>query len=86
MVDVDSICSIMHQHDGYAVIDYAAAAPYVPIDMNPVVDGENRGLVYKDAIILSPHKFVGGPGSPGLLVAKKHLFVNKVPENPGKLN
>jgi selenocysteine lyase/cysteine desulfurase len=73
----------MHQYNGYAVIDYASAAPYVKIDMNPVVNGENRGLVYKDAIIFSPHKFVGGPECPGVLVAKKHMFKNFVPENPG---
>lgn len=52
--------------------------------MNPIVEGENKDKVYKDAIFLSPHKFVGGVGSPGILVAKKHLFKGvKASTSPG---
>jgi hypothetical protein len=40
-------------------------------------------LAYKDAIFLSPHKFIGGPGTPGLLIAKRALFKNRVPAMPG---
>lgn len=81
--DIDTITALLHKNGALAFWDYATAAPYVEIDMNPVIDGENRGLVYKDAIFFSPHKFIGGPDTPGILVAKKHLFINKVPENPG---
>ncbi|MEM6733460.1 MAG: aminotransferase class V-fold PLP-dependent enzyme, partial [Myxococcota bacterium] len=63
--------------------DFAAAGPYVQIEMN-MSDAENDGdLIYKDAIFISPHKFPGGPGTPGILVAKRHLFTNRVPAVPG---
>ncbi|CAF3101849.1 unnamed protein product [Rotaria socialis] len=71
--DVDSVSTLVHQHDGWIFWDYAAAAPYVKIDMNP------SETAYKDAVFISTHKFVGGPGTPGILVAKKHLFHNIVP-------
>jgi selenocysteine lyase/cysteine desulfurase len=55
------------------------------MDMNPVVMGEDAPFVYKDAIIFSGHKFVGGPGSPGVLVAKKRLIPSSAedPTMPG---
>jgi selenocysteine lyase/cysteine desulfurase/tRNA(Ile)-lysidine synthase TilS/MesJ len=81
--DVNKISIILHRQKALAIFDYATAAPYVDIDMNPVIEGEDRLLVYKDAIVLSTHKFIGGPETPGILVAKKHLFINKVPEHPG---
>lgn len=81
--DVNTITALLHKNGALAFWDYATAAPYVDIDMNPVIEGENRGLVYKDAIFFSPHKFIGGPDTPGVLIAKKNLFINKVPENPG---
>lgn len=74
---------LLHRYGALAFWDYAAAGPYVPIQMNPVVDGPNRHLAHKDAIFLSPHKFIGGPGTPGILVAKKKLFQNSVPAIPG---
>ena len=54
--------------------DYAAAAPYVSIEMN---DACKEGGASKDAIFISPHKFVGGPGTPGVLVVKKKLLYIK---------
>jgi hypothetical protein len=57
--------------------DFAAAGPYVAIKMN-APDG-----AHKDAVFISPHKFIGGPGTPGVLVAKRHLLTNKVPACPG---
>jgi hypothetical protein len=51
--------------------------------MNMKLGGKNGHLAYKDAIFLSPHKFIGGPGTPGILVAKKQLFQNSVPAVPG---
>ena len=59
--------------------DYATAGPYADIDMNPV----GSPYIYKDAVFLSPHKFVGGPGAPGCLIAKKSLFENRIPAKPG---
>ncbi|XP_041358893.1 uncharacterized protein LOC121375484 [Gigantopelta aegis] len=83
LVDVDAITACLHRYGALAFWDYATAAPYVKIDMNPVVLGENEKFVYKDAVFLSPHKFIGGVSTPGVLIAKKCLFRNNVPEGGG---
>ena len=62
---VDRICELMHKYNGYAFIDYASLAPYHPINMNTSV------TAYKDAIFISPHKFIGGPGASGVLAMKR---------------
>jgi len=72
--DVALITDLLHKYDALAFWDYAAAAPYVGVDM------QGLGL---DAIFLSPHKLVGGPGTPGILVADQKIFHNKVPVMPG---
>ncbi|XP_052216179.1 uncharacterized protein LOC127834382 [Dreissena polymorpha] len=77
ITDVNAVSRIAHQHGAYAIFDYAAGGPYLDIDMNPSKDE------YKDAVILSPHKFIGGPGTPGLVIAKKWLFKNSVPDRVG---
>jgi len=81
--DTHTIGALLHRHGAYAFWDFAAAGPYVKIEMNMTDEGPDGDLVYKDAIFLSPHKFIGGPGTPGILVAKRHLFKNKVPAVPG---
>jgi selenocysteine lyase/cysteine desulfurase len=81
--DTRAVSTLLHKHGALAFWDFAAAAPYVNIEMNPVYDGPDGHLGYKDAIFLSPHKFIGGPGTPGVLVAKRALFDNKVPAAPG---
>ena len=75
--------ALLHKHGALSFWDFAAAAPYVQIEMNMKNDGPDGDLVYKDAIFISPHKFIGGPGTPGILVAKKALFTNVVPTVPG---
>ena len=72
------LAEIMHQHGGLCFIDFAASAPYVDIDMHP--SNPKQAL---DAIYFSPHKFLGGPGSSGVLVFNKALYKNKVPDHPG---
>ena len=72
------LAKIMHQHEGYAFIDIACSAPYVRIDMHPE-DPEEK----LDAIYFSPHKFLGGPGSSGVLIFDSKLYQNKVPDSPG---
>jgi selenocysteine lyase/cysteine desulfurase len=74
--DVDAVTTLLHRHGALAFWDYACAAPYVSIDMG-------SGSTSKDAIFLSPHKFIGGPGCPGVLVVKKELCTNSVPAVPG---
>ena len=80
--DTRAISVLLHRHRALSFWDFAAAAPYVDIEMSPrrAPDAE---LDYKDAIFISPHKFIGGPGTPGLLVARRELFHNRVPTAPG---
>lgn len=78
-----AVAALLHSRGALSFWDFAAAGPYVQIEMNMRDDAPNGDLVYKDAIFLSPHKFIGGPGTPGVLVAKKHLFQNQVPTVPG---
>ena len=78
LTDVRALARLLHNHGALAFFDYAAAGPVVDVEMNPA-----DPLAYKDAVFLSTHKFVGGPGTPGVLIAKKHLFDNRVPAVPG---
>jgi len=80
--NTSALSSLLHRHGALAFWDFAAAAPYVGIDMNPSGD-EDDPLAYKDALFISPHKFVGGPGTPGVLVVKTDLVANTVPTVPG---
>ena len=79
--DTRGISALLHRHGALAFWDFAAAAPYVEIEMT-ARDGQDP-LAYKDAIFLSPHKFIGGPSTPGVLVARRELFTNRVPVTPG---
>ncbi len=72
------LARIMHENNGYCFIDFAASAPYVDIDMHPA-----DKLAQLDAIFFSPHKFLGGPGSAGVLIFNKELYKNITPDNPG---
>lgn len=83
VTDVDRITITLHRHGALACWDYAAAAPYLQIDMNAAPAEPDGPLAYKDAVFISPHKFVGGPGTPGILVAKRSLFRTPVPSVPG---
>jgi selenocysteine lyase/cysteine desulfurase len=80
--DTHSISVTLHRHGALAFWDFAAAAPYVAIEMNPR-GPEPDPRAAKDAIFISPHKFVGGPGTPGVLVVKRALVTNRVPTVPG---
>ena len=79
--DTAAVSSLLHRHGALSFWDMAAAAPYVGITMGPVDAGDP--LSYKDAIFISTHKMIGGPGTPGLLVARRELFTNRVPAVPG---
>jgi len=72
------IAKIVHQAGGYCFVDFACSAPYIDINMHPE-DEE----CYLDAIYFSPHKFLGGPSSSGILIFNSSLYSNKVPDNPG---
>ncbi len=77
LTDVQPIAKLLHEYGAMACFDFAASAPYEPIDMNP------EGGEHLDAIFISVHKFLGGPGTPGLLVVKKKWAQNKTPVIPG---
>jgi len=72
IADVDSTSRLLHDHGALSLWDYAAAGPYLPISM-----------AGKDAVFLSAHKFLGGPGTPGILVLKRALLQNRIPSVPG---
>lgn len=72
------IAEIMHQNDGLCFVDFACSAPYIDINMRPA-----NPLQHLDAIYFSPHKFLGGPGTTGILVFDPKLYTNRVPDNPG---
>lgn len=73
-----AIAKLMHQHGGLCFVDFACSAPYVHIDMHPADKN-----AYLDAIYFSMHKFLGGPGTPGILISNKSLYNNSVPDQPG---
>jgi len=79
--DTCRISDLLHRHGALAFWDFAAAAPYVDVDMNPAC--AQHPQAYKDAVFVSPHKFIGGPGTPGVLVVRRELLANSVPDVVG---
>ena len=75
---VHELAALLHAHDALACFDYAASAPYVEIDMNPE-PGRYEGDASLDAVFISPHKFLGGPGSSGVLVFNERLYHPELP-------
>ncbi len=73
ITDTARVTDVLHAHGALACWDFAAAAPYVDIDMG-------HGF---DAVFLSPHKFIGGPGTPGVLIAHRRILTNSVPDVVG---
>jgi selenocysteine lyase/cysteine desulfurase len=81
--DTRAISVLLHRHGALSFWDFAAAAPYVDVEMSPRRGDADAELDYKDAVFISPHKFIGGPGTPGVLIARRDLFHNSVPSVPG---
>jgi len=72
------LAKIMHEYGGVCFIDFAASTPYEEINMHP-----NDPMEKLDAVMFSPHKFLGGPGSPGVLIFDASMYKNPVPDHPG---
>jgi len=72
------IAKMIHEYGGLCFVDFACSGPYVDMNMHPAEAG-----AHLDAIYFSPHKFLGGPGTPGVLVFNEALYQNKVPDQPG---
>jgi len=80
LTDASAVAALLHAHGALSFWDYAAAGPYVPICVSASrPDGDD----HKDAVFLSPHKFPGGPQTPGVLVVRRELVRNQVPTVPG---
>ena len=80
LTDASAIAALLHAHGALSFWDYAAAGPYVPIRMAESAPGAGD---HKDAVFLSPHKFPGGPQTPGVLIVRRELVRNQVPTVPG---
>jgi len=78
ITDTNAVARLLHENGALSFWDYAASAPYVEINMHPA-----DTLARKDAIFISPHKFIGGPGTPGVLVLNRSIVQNSVPVVPG---
>ena len=74
------IAELIHKYKGYCFVDFACSAPYVSINMHPKNSSTER---YLDAIYFSPHKFLGGPGTTGILIFNQKLYSNSIPDHPG---
>lgn len=79
--DWRAISVLLHRYGALSFWDFAAAAPYMKITMGSASGGPDEP--YLDAVFISPHKFIGGPGTPGVLAARRDLFHNRVPGMPG---
>ena len=73
------IAKLIHEYGGLCFVDFACSAPYIDINMHP----EEKGT-HLDAIYFSPHKFLGGPGTPGVLIFNKKIYKNIIPDQPGE--
>ena len=72
------VAKIIHEYGGLCFVDFACSAPYINIDMHPADEG-----THLDAIYFSPHKFLGGPGTAGVLIFNKKMYHNIIPDQPG---
>jgi len=75
---IHEMAEIMHEFGRLCFVDYSASAPYVEMNMHPATAGQKL-----DAIFFSPHKFLGGPGSSGVILFDKKLYDNRIPDHPG---
>jgi selenocysteine lyase/cysteine desulfurase len=78
--DTDRVAALLHSHGALSFWDFAAAGPYLPVRVSASAPGRAD---HKDAVFLSPHKFAGGPQTPGVLVVRRELVRNRVPTVPG---
>lgn len=73
-----NIAEMIHAAGGFCFVDFACSGPYVPINMHPEKPEQQL-----DAVFISPHKFLGGPATPGVLIFNKSLYHNRIPDHSG---
>lgn len=73
LTGVAAVTALLKRYGALSVWDYAGGGPYLPIDMG-------QGM---DAVVVSPHKFVGGPGASGVLVLRRDAVRETRPSVPG---
>ena len=97
LLDVDRIASMVHKEHGFVFFDYAAGSPYLKIDLSDALPEDYRDMLhfkklndfelktcFKDGIFFSPHKFIGGPNTPGILITHDRIYRNQLkPTQPG---
>ncbi len=71
--DTYAVARIVHAAGGRVFFDFSASAPYVEIDM------QRDGDAYYDGIFFSPHKYLGGPGSSGVLIVRREVYRADLP-------
>ncbi len=76
---VDAVTRLLHRHGALSFWDYASAAPYIPVNMNPIDAADGAGAAAKDAAYFSPHKLLGGVNTPGVLVVNDKMLCIHVP-------
>ncbi len=74
ITDPGPVSDLLHAHGALAVWDYAGGGPYLPIDM---------AAAAMDALVVSPHKFAGGPGASGVLAVRRDAVRLERPSQPG---
>jgi selenocysteine lyase/cysteine desulfurase len=80
LTDTSAVAALLHSRGALSFWDYAAAGPYVDIRVSASAPDAGD---HKDAVFLSPHKFPGGPQTPGVLIVRRELVRNPVPTTPG---
>lgn len=80
LTDLSALAKLLHRHGAALVCDYAAAGPYVPIRLAESAPGAGDRI---DAALVSPHKFIGGPGASGVLIADRAMFTSEKPTTTG---
>lgn len=76
ITETDPVTRLLKSHGALSVWDFAGAGPYLPIQMG-------NGDAHKDAVVVSPHKFPGGPGASGVLIVNRSAVRSDRPTWPG---
>ncbi|QFT32946.1 putative cysteine desulfurase [Labrenzia sp. THAF82] len=77
VTDSDAVTRVLKKYGALSVWDCAGSGPYLPIDVNA---GQETQI---DALVVSPHKFIGGPAASGVMIVRKAAVSLGTPVFPG---